>query len=231
MLFTALLFGESGFKKPESFKNYKKYNLNEMDVFIAPELINGLKIKNLKDTDELSDRKGMFFKINGQKVKLMIDPGPSEDYSFVFNYKGKKTSIAGEIIFISQTGTFYVSNRTNANYEIKRKFSISKDGIKEVKQAFFAVNLECKTSALAILYTKAGDKGTVVAKIPKGKTLKILVNTFKSYNILDLDPENKSFSNDYLVQTSFGLVGWVHSSAGYMRSPGKPLSCLMFEGD
>ena len=228
MLFTALLFGESDFKKPESFKDYKKYTLDDNTIFLSPKLTKGLKIKDIKKADYDKDIdvpiKTMFFKINGKKVELRIDPGASEDYSFVFKYNGKETQIAGDLFYLSQSGTIYIPNRMNENYEVKRKFKITKNGIKEVKQAFLSVNLECKTSALATLYSKQGEKGNVVAKIPKGRIVKVLVNSFSTHNTEDK-------SKNYLVQTSFGLVGWVRSSAGYMQQKGKPLGCLMSVGD
>jgi hypothetical protein len=49
MLFTALLFGESEFKKPESFKDYKQYTLDDMMVFVSPKLMKSVKIKEIKD--------------------------------------------------------------------------------------------------------------------------------------------------------------------------------------
>jgi hypothetical protein len=49
MLFTALLFGESKFKKPESFKDYKQYTLDDMMVFVSPKLMKSVKIKEIKD--------------------------------------------------------------------------------------------------------------------------------------------------------------------------------------
>lgn len=223
LFLTSLLFGESVFKKPASFKAYKHYTLDEMMVFISPELIQGLKITEINDKNTETPKKIMVLKIKDEEVKLSIDAGSSDDFSFVFQYNGKETMIAGESIFISQSGSIYVVNRANQNYEVKRKFTITQHGVKEVKQAFFSVNMECETSALTTLYSEQGNKGTVVAKIPKGKKVKVLLNAFTL-------SENDS-SKDYLVQTPFGLVGWVSSSAGYMLQKGKPLGCLMYEGD
>ncbi|CAA6825260.1 MAG: Unknown protein [uncultured Sulfurovum sp.] len=231
ILFTTLLFGENEFKKPESFKDYKQYILDDMMVFISPKLTKYLKIKEVKrdgyDKNIHAPVKTMFLTIKGEELKLFIDPGASDDFSFVFNHKGKERMIAGESVFISQSGTIYISNRMNENYEVKRKFQITKSGVKELKQAFLSVNMDCETSALATLYTEQGGKGTIVAKIPKGKKVKVLVNAFTAHNS-ELETDE---SKNYLVQTSFGLVGWVRSSAGYMQEKGKPLGCLMYEGD
>ncbi|CAA6805100.1 MAG: Unknown protein [uncultured Sulfurovum sp.] len=225
MLFTTLLFGENEFKKPASFKDYKQYTLDDMMVFISPKLIKSMKIKKSKDKNTHASVKTMFLTIKGEEVKLSIDPGASDDFSFVFKHNGKETMIAGESVFISQSGTIYISNRTNENYEVKRKFKITKNGVKELKQAFLSVNMECETSALATLYSEQGGKGNIVANIPKGKKVKVLLNAF---TVSKSDIDN---SKDYLVQTSFGLVGWVRSSSGYMQEKGKPLGCLMYEGD
>ncbi|CAA6821185.1 MAG: Unknown protein [uncultured Sulfurovum sp.] len=225
MFFTTLLFGESEFKKPESFKEYKQYILDDMMVFISPKLTKEMKIKEIKDKNAYAPVKTMFLTIKGEALQLSIDPGASDDFSFVFKYKGKETMIAGESVFVSQSGTIYISNRTNQDYEVKRKFQITKSGVKELKQAFLSVNMECETSALATLYSQQGGKGSIVAKIPKGKKVKVLLNAFTAVE------SEMNDSKDYLVQTSFGLVGWVRSSAGYMQQKGKPLGCLMYEGD
>lgn len=225
MFFTTLLFGESEFKKPESFKDYKQYILDDMMVFISPKLTKEMEIKELKDKNAHAPVKTMFLTIKGEELQLSIDPGASDDFSFVFKHKGKKRMIAGESVFVSQSGTIYISNRTNQDYEVKRKFQITKSGVKELKQAFLSVNMECETSALATLYSEQGGKGTIVAKIPKGKKVKVLLNAFTA------SESEMDDSKDYLVQTSFGLVGWVRSSAGYMQQKGKPLGCLMYEGD
>ncbi|CAA6808984.1 MAG: Unknown protein [uncultured Sulfurovum sp.] len=225
MLFTTLLFGESTFKKPASFKDYKQYILDDMMVFIAPNLIKSMQIKKRQDKNTQTSIKTMFLTIHGAEIQLSIDSGASDDFSFVFKHKDKETMIAGESVFISQSGGIYISNRTNQNYEVKRKFQITKNTIKELQQAFLSVNMECEISALATLYSQQGDTGSIVARISKGKKVKVLFNAFTT------SESNTNDSKDYLVQTSFGLVGWVRSSAGYMQEKGKPLACLMYEGD
>ena len=57
-------------------------------------------------------------------MRISIDTGESDGYAFVLDYKGKKIKIKGDVIFISQLGTFYISNRNNTEYEVKRKFKI-----------------------------------------------------------------------------------------------------------
>jgi hypothetical protein len=64
-----------------------------------------------------------------------------------------------------------------------------------------------------------------VASIPKGKSVEVLIGDTKN------SCANERMIKEYLVQTSFGLLGWVSSSAGYMQEVGKPLSCLMYVGD
>ena len=113
----------------------------------------------------------------------------------------------------------------NDIYTTYKKYKLSKGKIREIKQPFYKILRECKTSALTKIYSQKHRKGHLIASIPKGKMVKVLLA-----DISDAQGR-KTEEREYLVETSFGLVGWVTSKAGHNTLIGKPLSCLIFNGD
>jgi len=218
---------------PESFKNYKKYilfddGLWKVPLYLSPKLSKNAKIvNNIKDFDDES-KKAIEIKIGTQKIKVSFSIGQSDDPAFIFRFKNLKDYITIDCdtkLFVSKSGFIYVINGSNTLYTSYKKYKLSKNEITEVKQAFYKISKTCKTSTLAKLYSKKCQKGTLVASIPKGRKVQIL--------LADTKDSCSQWSNlrEYLVETSFGLVGWVTSSEGYSPRVGKPLSCLMYQGD
>jgi hypothetical protein len=206
---------------PQSFKKFQPHHLQEcyMPIFLSPALnkkVFILKKNKQKYVDKLS------FNLLGEKISIKHREGAGGDNNFIVKYKNQETIFLGNVLFVSEAGYFYLQGRDNYDYDIRKKFKLTPKGIKEVKQSAYLVNLECKLSKNTILYEKKNGKGDIVARLPKGRTVKVLLH--------DTNQIEDVSSKQYLVSTPFGLVGWVSSSSGYMQTGGTPLSCLLYIG-
>jgi len=209
---------------PESFKAYKVHPLKEgvqynMPVYLSPMLNKKLKILK-KINQKYADK--LIFKLLGEKISISTKEGNGGDNNFLIEYKSQKIKLLGSTLLVSEAGYFYLQGRDNYDYTIRKKFKLTTKGVKEVKQSAYLVDLECTLSRNAILYEKKHSKGAVVARLPKGKKVRVLIH--------DNSKNGDSSSNQYLISTPFGLLGWVSSTSGYMRTGGKPLNCLLYVG-
>lgn len=211
---------ENALALPESFKEYVPHIHGHHSVFIAPELAE--KARMYGDEDD-SDHLDVEVPINGHSFKILFSPGPSEDPSFIIrsSFFEEDQYIPGDLVYVSAGGNFYSSTDSNEYYKKSRKFVLSENGLKEVNQAAYLVDYECETFSVATLFQFPCGMGQKVATIPKGNTVRILVE----------GKEGDCSLPQYLVATSFGLVGWVGSEGGYLDRPGDPLSCLRYMGD
>jgi hypothetical protein len=216
-----------------SFKNYIKYKIGDNVLYLAPELSKNAKI--MKDTmNPIEGSVEVKFVINKNKVHIRFSPGESDDQTFVVSYNDQKKYLEGEELYISSNGTFYLIRETNEDFKKRLKLIFQDDQLIEVAQPFYLVDLKCEASTDFRIYDKKCNSGEVIATIPKGTTVNILLVENDSVGCSDkiikgntnLDPVK-----NYLVATPFGLVGWVASSTGYLSRPGNPLSCITFHGD
>jgi len=107
-------------------------------------------------------------------MRISIDTGESDGYAFVLDYKGKKIKIKGDVIFISQLGTFYISNRNNAEYEVKENKNPPEFGqAKELYALGYKEVDDCAGSAImpCLFYFNA----------PNSKVLVVTTYTKESY--------------------------------------------------
>jgi hypothetical protein len=217
--------------KPASFSSYVPYALDYRPgwfansfLFLSPELAKKAEVSRESPKSDMSVR----FPLKNRHLTINYDGGASHDPGFSISFESSKDPIiiGGEILYVSPAGSFYVVTRSNENFEVKRKFMLSENSLIEIRQPYYYVNDVCKTSSNLVMYEKICEKGDIVAKIPEGEDITILLNA------MDTKCEKTSDLSEgqYLVATSFGLVGWVVSTHGYL-GPGKPLSCLSYLGD
>jgi len=213
------------FVLPDSFKEYKLHTLRTGNndysnpVYLSPTLSNRLTIlrkNNQKHAEKL------IFKLLGEEVSVSYKEGDGGDENFFIEYKNKSIKLLGTTLLISEAGYFYLQGRDNYDYTTRKKFKLTTKGLEEVKQSAYLVDLECTLSKSAVLYEKKHGKGAIVARLPKRKKVRVLLH---DKTVIDDSP-----SDQYLISTPFGLVGWVTSSSGYMRTGGKPLNCLLYIG-
>lgn len=215
---------------PTSFKTYTPYAINYSPewlgsnfLFLAPELSGHANVfKSSPEQDGFSVK----FQLDRTEFVVSFDGGASEDPGFlVESLKLRESAVlGGETLYISSSGHFYSVARSNEDFEVKRKYVVRNGELEEVRQPFYSVNMDCTASEDIILFQLECDGGEEVARIPKDGTVRVLARSTKN----GCQREGRQ----YLVLTSFGLLGWVTSTAGYLHfSEGKPLSCLNYHGD
>jgi len=230
ILLPFVLFADQS--ESDSFKDYVSYEIGANLLFLDPVLAEKASVIKESTSNEYAV---VSFPIAGKNaMSVKFDPGPSDDPTFVISFKGKTEFLGGEKLYISSGGFLYLQRENNEHFVKKMKYSISDGEVKEVKQPFYLVDLKCRTSAALLLYENKCNKGSLIARLPKGAAVNILAienieNNCPS-NIIK-DNETGDPVNSYLVSTPFGLVGWAVSSVGSLSRPGKPIECLRFKGD
>jgi len=109
-------------------------------------------------------------------------------------------------IVVPGNGFIYSVERENYNFFVKKKYQIEEDSIKEVKQAYYGVNIDSYALKSITIYQDE-ELTNPIATIPENGAIKILVTK-------ELD----SYPGLYLVQSSFGLVGWAKLESDQYRS-------------
>lgn len=140
-------------------------------------------------------------------ITVDCDSGPSDDPSCSFLHEtpsGLKLirQLTGQGFVLPGNGAVYVFGRANKMFDQRQKFEWQGDTLKESPQPYYYVGLESTALQALQLFEKPGS-GKLIASIPKGAKLTVLLNQFA--------PENADTpaSEHYLVKTEFGLVGWI----------------------
>ena len=135
---------------------------------------------------------------------VMFDAGPSEDPAFaLYRIKGGKMVqlkgedgqdfwVGGSDLILPGSGSFYVAGHINNMFDMRRKFVLDGQVVREVRQPFYYVGLDTQTTQAIKLFAST-KMDHVVAYLPKGASVTVLINQ----------------GEYYLVKTPFGLVGWV----------------------
>jgi hypothetical protein len=218
--------------RPDSFRDYVSYKLGWNTLLLDPILANAASVKH--DSAKSETIASISFTLRKIPVTVSFDPGPSDDPAFVISLGTSEEYLAGEKLYISSSGNFYLERKSNEYHEKRLKYSISRGTLVETRQPFYLIDQECEASTPVTIYTGKCNTGGKVATLPEGATVRILVvETDEEVCSSDLiaDNEVEDPVDSYLVATPFGLVGWVASSAGDITRPGKPLACLQFFGD
>lgn len=207
-LFFCVLFsaGIAGAADPAaSFPGLSVVDLNGIRIYYHPELTE--IIKKVGQDDIVRVLRTRIDRTKPQNYVVDFDPGPSEDPAFVLytenganlnalvDEKGEQFIVAGLTLIIPGNGSLYVSGHTNNMFNERRKFEVTGNRVREVPQPFYYVGLGTVTTRPVQLYSSLSkNEKDVVAQLPKGAKIAVLVNK----------------GEHYLVKTSFGLVGWVH---------------------
>ncbi len=139
------------------------------------------------------------------KYYVIFSEGPSLDPSFDFVPVGASTDKAYAIIWASalvipSNGFVYSSNRFNNMYTEREKYLVKSEGLIEVQQPYSYVGLKSKVIKPLTLYSTPDKGSAIVAQLPKGSDVEVLLTDGKRSN-------NSEMS--FLVKTPFGLLGWV----------------------
>ncbi|MYM61944.1 hypothetical protein [Pseudomaricurvus sp. HS19] len=208
---------------PESFSDYRAFVVDteqSMFVYLAPALAD-------KASAVATGWSGLYairLEIGGKVYLLHYDEGASDDPTFIVESPswGQEVYLYGEKLFVSAGGNFYLTTRNGNAYNVRQKYSLTDSGLKEVPQSFYLVDMTCPTTGFTQLYQSPCGGGKKVAAVPAGSEVRVLLQ----------DPNSACDQPQYLVKTSFGLLGWVGSSAGHLNySEGQPLGCLRTFGD
>lgn len=138
-----------------------------------------------------------------EKYVIDFSEGPSNDPLFlIYQKKNNKLIniglVGGSELTVPYNGYFYVSGRMNRMFTIKTKYTIEGDQIKEIKQLFYYIGLESKTTnEVDIFYDINMTK--VVDHLEKGTPVSVILNYNKEY---------------YLIKTEIGILGWIKIPSG-----------------
>ncbi len=162
-----------------------------------------LKMKKLSDDDPIAKyihEYDVTFIGTYKTLKFYFAPGLSEDPTFyILNSQNKQVWSYGlEYMCVNSAGIIYVSGNAHHMFNTHRKFKIKGESITEVKQPYLYVGINSKLLKPAKLYSQKDRKGNVIANLPKGYKIEVLLATQEGNN-----------QKNYLVKTAFGLVGWL----------------------
>lgn len=154
---------------------------------------------------------------NETKYVIVFDPGPSADPFFtIADAKDPKKplgSIGADALIVPGNGFIYAMGRSNNMHLVRQKFEIRDGKVEEVKQPFLYVGLDTKAN-VPLKLTAQKDGGEVIANIPKGDPLQVVVS-----------------DEEYLlIKTQFGLVGWFKMKTDVM-SQNAEIEGIYYAGD
>ncbi len=204
-------------------------------IFYAPSLtivLSGeaatVKIRDGEDiadrpirTQLLGDGKGYF--------TVQCDAGPSSDSNCQFiqelpsgdtrdipiklaDSTNSRLALDGLRFILPGNGIIYVDGHMDTTFNERHKF-VWKDGtFVEVKQPFLYVGLDSTTITSVILYSER-DFQHSVAQLPANSPVTVLLNV--------------SGTDDYLLKTPFGLVGWAKIPSGGLTPDGDPMAIVI----
>ncbi|MBK9657214.1 MAG: SH3 domain-containing protein [Rhodanobacteraceae bacterium] len=138
------------------------------------------------------------------EFELRYDDGPSCDPTFTLWRKGGDEPIGefgGDQVVIPGNGFLYVIRRSNRSFEGREKWAIHKGALVEITQSHYYVGVTTATLKPATLLQQPETGATVIANVPKGE--KVLVVVQQTVDGRDW----------YLVRTRFGLLGWTEDAA------------------
>jgi hypothetical protein len=215
-VFTEKTHSQSAFSSLQRLEVDSNYHVS---VYYNPRNCTLLKqsIKNEADIYEMYVLRSRLVPSSPDSFLVEYNEGPSADPGFIF-YRVANDSllplcykINGLNLFVPGNGFLYIDGHTDDMFNRRRKYVVSRDSIKEVPQPFYYVGLDSKTKEEIRLYADSTNT-QVVATVPKGSTVHVLLNK----------------GEDYLIKTEFGLIGWLRIEDG---SPNTPIEGIYWAGD
>lgn len=153
------------------------------------------------------------------EFELRYDDGPSCDPTFTLWRKGSDEPIGefgGDHVVIPGNGFLYVIRRSNRSFEGREKWAIHKGELIEITQPQYYVGVTTGTLKPVVLLQQPQTGSTVIANVPKGETVQVVVQ------------QSVDGQDWYLVRTRFGLLGWTEDS-GYGED--RQFEDIQFMGD
>jgi hypothetical protein len=144
-----------------------------------------------------------------------FDPGASNDPVFAVFPEGGKSAIGiidADHLVVPGNGFIYALARTNKHFLERRKYLIQDNKVIESKQPYLYVGLDTKANRNFPLYASVTG-GETIASIRKGDKIFVVLNE----------------GDNYLVRSSFGLLGWVQIDPGNQESA--VIEGIYFAGD
>ena len=144
-----------------------------------------------------------------------FDPGASNDPVFAVFPEGGKFAIGiigADHLVVPGNGFIYALARTNKHFLERRKYLIQDNKVIESKQPYLYVGLDTKANINFPLHASVTG-GEIIASIRKGDKIFVVRNE----------------GDNYLVRSSFGLLGWVHIHPGNQESA--VIEGIYFAGD
>lgn len=206
---------------PESFSNLKIMHIDNVSIAYNENITKVINKKNEDGMSVRAIRTLIDWRKKGQYYVIDFSKGMSADpHIIVYKEVGKKLKKVagggGTQFIIPGNGNIYVSGHTNNMFDEKLKIKIDGEKYKFVKQPFLYVGLETEISQDIEIYSEKEQKN-VVAKLPKGSSVTVVLNDGKHY----------------LLKTPFGLLGWFYLEGSYPAgsSTESPLPGIYYHGD
>jgi len=120
--------------------------------------------------------------------------GEAGDATFSINNLESGTNVArilATTLIVPGNGYVYSLGHVFSHFDVHSKYKLESGSLVEVRQPFYYVGMVTETLADIDIFS-AQDGGEIVAHLPKGSKIEVLVG-------------NKGY---YLIKTTFGLVGW-----------------------
>jgi hypothetical protein len=133
---------------------------------------------------------------------IYFSPGPSVDPEFIFIDKnGRKIgSIPALKLRIYSDLKIYSSGHTNNMFDKKRMFTVQKDTILEIKQAFYEVGIKGTLLRDIKLFTDESF-GQLQQTVYKGEEVEIMFALPAG--------EDEPYERKYLIRTELGILGYI----------------------
>lgn len=231
IVFLSLLF-LSATAQNEPFSYLEKISINEANNMFVKYNSDLSEVYN-QESDDLSASDPLYRKFFGTKLfKTKIDRSSSDEYYVCFSsgpsgdphLQFYKVGAVGEYsdfevnglqFYIPGNGFIYVSGHTNNAFNMRRKFRVENNELKEEEQPFYYVGLKTKTRKSIKLYDSR-ELSNPIATLPPSYDVEVLIN-----------PKDTRL---FLIKTQFGLTGWFEAKHLFPRGQ-CAIEGLYFAGD
>lgn len=196
---------------PKSFSHLAKLDVGENGYVFIYYNVNTSKLLNqtvesFKHPD--SALRVLETKLDTTKEEIYtidFDDGPSGDPEFIIHRKVDKSfdnigSFTGTELIVPGDGSIYVSGEENRYFNMRRKYLLKNGRLKEVIQPYYYVGLKTVNSQPLDLYADRSYTEKVT-NLPAKSEIEVLMAS-----------ANDEYSYDFLIKTSYGLLGWAHLS-------------------